>query len=48
MWSTSPVRIATAPTRRSWEDAAFKDVSKMAPVDMQRMFTGGFKVLRGI
>jgi uncharacterized protein YbaA (DUF1428 family) len=30
------------------EDAAFKDISKMAPVDMKRMFTGGFTVLRGM
>jgi uncharacterized protein YbaA (DUF1428 family) len=29
------------------EDTAFKDISKHIPVDMKRMFTGGFRVLRG-
>ena len=29
------------------EDTAFKDISKHLPVDMKRMFTGGFRVLRG-
>lgn len=30
------------------EDHAFKELSKNIPVDMKRMFTGGFTVLRGI
>jgi len=30
------------------DDASFKEVSKNIPVDMKRMFTGGFRVLRGI
>jgi hypothetical protein len=30
------------------EDEAFKEVGKNIPVDMKRMFTGGFKVLRGM
>ena len=29
------------------EDAAFKELGKNMPVDGRRMFTGGFKVLRG-
>lgn len=30
------------------EDDAFKELSKHIPVDGKRMFTGGFKVLRGL
>jgi uncharacterized protein YbaA (DUF1428 family) len=30
------------------EDAAFKEMGKNMPVDGRRMFTGGFKVLRGL
>jgi uncharacterized protein YbaA (DUF1428 family) len=30
------------------EDAAFKELGKNIPVDGKRMFTGGFKVLRGL
>jgi uncharacterized protein YbaA (DUF1428 family) len=30
------------------EDETFKEVGKNIPVDMKRMFTGGFKVLRGM
>jgi uncharacterized protein YbaA (DUF1428 family) len=30
------------------EDDAFKELSKHIPVDGRRMFTGGFKVLRGL
>jgi uncharacterized protein YbaA (DUF1428 family) len=29
-------------------DEAFKELAKNMPVDMKRMFTGGFKVLRGL
>jgi uncharacterized protein YbaA (DUF1428 family) len=29
-------------------DEAFKELAKNIPVDMKRMFTGGFKVLRGL
>jgi uncharacterized protein YbaA (DUF1428 family) len=30
------------------DDELFKEVSKNIPVDMKRMFTGGFSVLRGM
>jgi len=30
------------------DDESFKEVSKNIPVDMKRMFTGGFGVLRGM
>ena len=30
------------------EDESFKELGKNMPVDMKRMFTGGFKVLRGV
>jgi len=29
------------------EDKYFKEISQNIPVDMKRMFTGGFRVLRG-
>jgi uncharacterized protein YbaA (DUF1428 family) len=30
------------------EDKSFKEISQNIPVDMKRMFTGGFRVLRGM
>ena len=48
-WAVYESREARDRANKSiMEDADFKEFSKNIPVDGKRMFTGGFKVLRGL
>jgi len=48
-WAVYPSREERDRANKAiMDDEGFKDLAKNIPVDMTRMFTGGFKVLRGL